>query len=393
MSIAERYLPLFMACVLLSAAAPCLAHDASAYGGLFRSRNFGASWLNADVGLFLSGAVSVAVNPVDPNRLMLGTDGSLLTSRSGGRRWEREAPEKLYGAVFAVVFSADGKLVLCSTPAGVFRNDGSGWEKAIAPVGAAPARVIAFGASPSSIYLVGRNDLYHSTDSGRQWARVEYELPAAQFTALVVDAQSQESLLAIVNGHVMASNDQGHAWQRRDSGLPAASADTLVSDPAVPGRLWTAIADRVYRSDDRGTTWRGVGRALPEAGTSVRGIAADFGGRTLLLATQRGLYRSADAGDTWALVEGNLPVHLEAGLLARDPTDGNTVYVGFALMPYAQIWRVAVEGGNLLGRLDVVSVAGGIAFLVLIGVGGLVIVAWLARHRTPPPIARRESSK
>ena len=35
------------------------AHDPSAYGGLFRSRDFGGTWLNADVGLFLGGAVSI----------------------------------------------------------------------------------------------------------------------------------------------------------------------------------------------------------------------------------------------------------------------------------------------------------------------------------------------
>ena len=42
------------------------AHDPSAYGGLFRSRDLGGIWLNADVGLFLNAALTVAVDPRDP---------------------------------------------------------------------------------------------------------------------------------------------------------------------------------------------------------------------------------------------------------------------------------------------------------------------------------------
>ena len=45
------------------------AHDPSAYGGLFRSRDLGKTWLNADVGLFLNAALAVAVDPSDPNHL------------------------------------------------------------------------------------------------------------------------------------------------------------------------------------------------------------------------------------------------------------------------------------------------------------------------------------
>src|SRR3954463_2226170 len=39
---------------------PAAAHDASAYGGLFRSRSMGGAWLNADIGLFPSAALAVA---------------------------------------------------------------------------------------------------------------------------------------------------------------------------------------------------------------------------------------------------------------------------------------------------------------------------------------------
>jgi photosystem II stability/assembly factor-like uncharacterized protein len=369
------------------------AHDSSAYGGLFRSRDLGASWLNADVGLFLSGAVSVAVSPVDPNSLILGTDGVVLVSRSGGRRWDRAAPEKLSGAVFAAAFSPDGGAALCSTPGGVFRRDDGEWQLASAPAGAAPSRAIVYGVTPGSAYLIGQKDFYRSEDGGRQWTRVEYENPQAEFTALIVEREPQEFLLAIISGQIMGSADQGRTWKRRDAGLPGAGAEALASDPFAAGRLWVSNGDRLYRSDDRGMSWRNVGRPLPEPGTSVRGIAASADAKTLLLATQRGVYRSVDVGQTWVLTESNLPVHLEAGVLARDPSDPNTIYVGFALIPYGQIWKVAIEGGSLLGRLDMLSLVGGAAFLLLLGVIGSVTAAWLVRRQALPNVSRRESTK
>ena len=54
------------------------AHDPSAYGGLFRSRDHGASWFPADTGLLLSGVLDVAINPADANALLLATDTGLL---------------------------------------------------------------------------------------------------------------------------------------------------------------------------------------------------------------------------------------------------------------------------------------------------------------------------
>lgn len=368
--------------VLLMVGATAEAHDPSAYGGLFRTRDFGGVWLNADVGLFLGGAVSVAVNPADPNHLLLGTDSSLLVSRSGGRDWKREAPGKLFGAVFAVGFLPDGKAALCSTPAGIFRLDNGEWQQASASPEAAPSRAIALGAEPQRVYLLGRRDLFRSDDAGRTWTRVEHDLAdRAEFTALAVAIRDIETLYAIADGRVVASQDRGASWKPRSTGLPEAIVEAMAVDARVPGRLWAASADRIYRSDNGGERWGAYGQPLPEAGTNVRGIAANDDGGTLVLTTHRGMYRSTDGALSWGLVEGNLPIHLEARPLLRDASHAGTLYAGYALMPYAEIWRIAVEGGNLLGRIDAINLAGAAAFLMLLCLGGFILTRWLIRRR------------
>jgi hypothetical protein len=124
-----------------------------------------------------------------------------------------------------------------------------------------------------------------------------------------------------------------------------------------------------------------VGQPLPEPGTTVRGIAADPAARTLVVTTRRGMYRSEDGGESWELKEDNLPVHLEAGALARDPSDARALYAVYSLMPYGEVWRTALEGSNLLARTDPVSLAGGLAFLLLLIIGGALLARWLARQR------------
>ena len=143
------------------------AHDASAYGGVFRTRSLGETWLNADAGVFLNAALTVAVNPRDPGQLLLGTDTGLLRSRNGGQSWAPDARDLVVGAVFAVAFAPDGRSAICVSPGGAFRFDGERWEPASAPGAAVPARSAAFGATPGRAYLLGQSGLFRSDDGAR----------------------------------------------------------------------------------------------------------------------------------------------------------------------------------------------------------------------------------
>jgi hypothetical protein len=112
-----------------------------------------------------------------------------------------------------------------------------------------------------------------------------------------------------------------------------------------------------------------------------------------VLTTHRGIYRSADGGGTWTFLEGNLPVHLEARPLVGDPNHAQTLYAGYALIPYGELWRRALEGGNLLSRVDPVSLAGAFAFMVLLIIAGVFAARRLFRQRTIAPMPMRNLPK
>jgi photosystem II stability/assembly factor-like uncharacterized protein len=378
-----RAVPRFVVGLLLlaTAAGGALAHDPSSYGGVFRSRNLGGTWLRADVGLFLNAPLIVAVDPRKPSHLLAGTDLGLIASRNGGLTWAPEARNLIFGAAFAVIFLDGGERAICAAQSGVFRFEDGRWTAARAPEAAIPVRMLATGASSDHIYLLGRNRLFASRDGARTFAEVSGALEARAMTALAVIRSEPESIMAVADGQIAVSEDEGRHWRQRGLGGQAGPVDIVAADAQVPRRVWAAATGRVYFSDDLGSSWRDAGNALPEPGTKIRGIAANAEARIILVSTNRGLYRSEDGGETWMLKEDNLPIHLEAGPLTRDPADANVLYAVYSLMPYSEAWRIAAETGNLSRQLDPAYIAAGIGFVLVASIGGGLFALRLVRMR------------
>jgi len=377
-----RQLTLWLACVVCLMAGSASSHDASSYGGVFRSRDLGAGWLNADVGLFLNAALVVAIDPRDSTHLLVGTDLGILSSQNGGRSWVPEARDVIIGAVFALAFSPDGELVVCGAANGVFRHDRAGWRRAAAPESAIPVRTLVAGPTNDRFYLLGRNQLFASEDGGRSYAIVPGLPQMGEMTALAALPGSAGSLAAVTDGRAMISHDGGRNWRKADVGSTGAPVDTIATDPSRPQRIWAAAGGRIMVSDDLGSVWHAVGRSLPEARTRVRGIVASADTTTLVISSDRGILRSDDGGETWVQKEDNVPTHIEAGPLARDPNDAGLIYAVFSLMPYAEVWRLASDGGNLLARVETISLLGGLSFCVLVLISGGLAARHLSRRRT-----------
>jgi photosystem II stability/assembly factor-like uncharacterized protein len=379
--IGVRGLTRWLACVLSLLAGSASPHDASSYGGVFRSRDLGAAWLNADVGLFLNAALVIVVDPRDSSHLLVGTDLGILSSHNGGRSWAPEARELIIGAVFALAFSPDGELAVCAAANGVFRRDQDSWRRAEVPGSAIPARALVAGPANHRFYLLGRRELFTSEDGGRTYAVVPGLREIGEMTALAAIPGSADILAAVIDGLAMISHDGGRTWRDAGLGDAAAPVDTIATDASRPQRIWAAAGGRIVVSDDLGSGWHSVGRSLPETRARVRGIAASAEATTLVISSDRGIYRSEDGGENWSPKEDNLPIHIEAGPLARDPNDAAVIYAVFSLMPYAEVWRMALEGGNLLARTEPISLVGGVLFCALVLIGGGLAALHLSRRR------------
>lgn len=371
--------------IVATTAGSASAHDASSYGGVFRSRNLGGTWLRADVGLFLNAALVVAVDPQNGSHLLAGTDLGLLRSRNGGLSWTREAADRISGAVFAVTFLGDSERAVCAAQSGIFRFEAGQWQPASAPDAATPARTVITGAAADRVYLLGRDRLFTSGDGGRTFVEAGGRPDTSVMTALAVVRSKPEIMVAVVGGLIVTSEDGGQHWRSGGLGNDGQPVDAVVADAHVPNRAWAARAGRIYVSDEPASPWRAVGRALPEPATTIRGIAANAEATTLVVTTNRGLYRSENGGENWMVKEDNLPTHLEAGALAQDPSDPALLYAVYSLLPYSEVWRSTIEASNLRRRPDSMSLAGRIGISLLAIVGGALLARFLVRSRVAEP--------
>ena len=148
--------------------------------------------------------------------------------------------------------------------------------------------------------------LFRSEDSGQTW----HELPG------------------------LAQHPTRSKWNPGAGGL---CLHSIVVDQAHPGRLYVGIsAAGVFRSDDAGQTWKTVNRGtraeflpdkLPEYGQCVHKLLmADAKASLLFQQNHCGVYRSADAGETWQEITAGLPSDFGFPL-AIHPHQSETIYV------------------------------------------------------------------
>ena len=160
---------------------------------------------------------------------------------------------------------------------------------------------------PDTVYA-GVEDaaLFRSTDGGKSWQ----ELPGLRAA-------------------------KGHLWQPGGGGM---CLHTIILDPNNPDRIFVAIsAAGAFRTDDGGQTWRPINQGLKspyelpdstaEVGHCVHNIAMHPSRPNVLFMQKHwDVMRSADAGESWHEVSGNLPSDFgfPIAVHAHEP---NTIYV------------------------------------------------------------------
>lgn len=212
-----------------------------------------------------------------------------------------------------------------------------------------------------------RVGVWRTTDAGTTWTNLN---GGGTITGLNVSGVAPRGATLVVSGNtgtgaatqgVWRSTDTGGTFTRISggvgTGLPAGAAFDLASDPSNTARLFThAGTAGIYRSTDTGATWTKVSDAAVDAVLTAGGlsrveIAVGTANNVFVAIVNAGrlagLFRSPDAGGTWAALD--LPTTTESGVvvgihpggqggthlsIAADPTDADVVYIGGDRQPY-----------------------------------------------------------
>jgi len=240
-----------------------------------------------------------------------------------------------------------------------------------------------------------RSGLIRSTDDGATWSTLAGMATGRNMSGV---APRGSTIVASVdfavpfifsNIGIFRSTDSGASFSQISgaggSGLPSGLSHTLASDPTDATRLFTDVefagaSNGIYRSTDTGATWTKVSNAAIDAlfvgdmvaeveivvGTAGGASANVFAAICTDAGKLSGLFRSGDAGATWATLD--LPSTSEAGAvafgvhpgsqcrihlsLAADPVDHDVVYVGGDRQPAFNEGAAGVTWPNSVGAMD-----------------------------------------
>jgi photosystem II stability/assembly factor-like uncharacterized protein len=315
------------------------------------------------------GAITLAVDPTNPEILYAGGWGNVFKSTDGGGSWKGVTTEPWNRVGALAVDPAQHRVVYAGTDRGVAKtvDGGRTWRMVNSGLydrltrgryGEGVSSLVIDAHDPRTVYATKQGALFRTTDGGAHW-RILGPAPyrtlrcphcavliyGSIVTAAIDPNHSRTIYAGWTRGaswNLYKSTDRGDSWSRiepQGSSRPRSLASLAIDGD---GTLFATEASPtgVLTSSDGGATWSPAG--LP--GRTVWSLEVDSG--MLYAGTQAGLFRTSDGGATWQpLGQGaNVPT----GTVFADPRDANTVYgIGDGVVKSAdggRTWTAASRG-------------------------------------------------
>jgi photosystem II stability/assembly factor-like uncharacterized protein len=275
----------------------------------------------------------------------------------------REANRVYAAARRDVYVSVDGGAHFAALPAAVPASPPIGCcervaslavlRSAAAPIGFPPPQ-------PQLIVSMWGKGVFYSADGGRNFLEGLFaESTAVIWFILPAPGNRDVAYLSGVGGYVSRTTDGGATWRQVATPYFSGKPDIAVLD-ATGDTLLLAGAEGIFRSINAGLTWAPVASGLPAPPYPfVPNPALDAAhlGVVFITIPRSGTYRSDDAGASWARA-GPSPLDYEEGvaLLARDGilwfNDGSFLSRS---LDGGQSWAIVFRGDAITVALDAAS--------------------------------------
>jgi photosystem II stability/assembly factor-like uncharacterized protein len=244
---------------------------------------------------------SLAVDPTDPDKVVVGGHDGGAVSTDGGKTWRQAS--------------------------GLEGADPMGWV--INPQ------------DPSKMYVGGHPGFYRSEDGGESFNQDNSGLPGTDVHGLGMDPQNPETLYAYIVGHgIYRSPDAGESWEPVSD--EAGVMGPILVDPRDTDTLYiSSMQGGFKRSTDGGQTWQAVA-PFPGGGMVMSITQAWEAPDTFYAADGRRILKSTDGGETWRSAGEDLP---GVAAVAVAPHDPSVVYAGVLEGDTATMFRSS-DGGK-----------------------------------------------
>lgn len=194
-------------------------------GGLWRTENYGDSWIPLTDQLPTLGVSAIVVDREDPNTIYIGT----------GDRDSDDAPGL-----------------------GVWRSIDNGvtWSQHNVGMGSTVVNALIQDYDDANVLLAATDDgVFRSTDKGANWLLTT---TAVTYKDLVMHPTDHNTIYTC-SGRIFRSNDNGETWTML-TGMPSAVRIVLSVSPATPDYVYATLANQrsllgFYRSTDAGQSF------------------------------------------------------------------------------------------------------------------------------------------
>jgi photosystem II stability/assembly factor-like uncharacterized protein len=274
-------------------------------------------------GVTLSGKRLVAIQTHD------GDTTALFASEDNGTTWTKIQAQGLGGIHLTSITGVPGsdRLLFATNPRDMFKSTDGGvtWK---------PISVTAMVVdSPVPVLQGARKG---SSKTPRKPAgRTVHPNEFRSLTA--ISSGTQAILLAATNHGLLRSSDKGVTWTVAQSGY-ADNFDDIYTSPISDGRLVARSPVGIYFSNDFGENWNRIPFPFPPAELTDFAVPPVGTSFPMLAATEHGLYRSPDLGQTWYPVRSGLPASTVKSVI-YSPQE----FIAYAVL-YGQLYQ-STDGG------------------------------------------------
>jgi len=306
---------------------------------LFTTVSFASDWQL--IGPEGGNVRSLAYDPSDPNRIILGTSaGQLFISHDGGNSWALFAhlgsgedsvvdhvifdptnPATMFAAAWGLFGESEG---------GVFRSDDGGntWKELMGVHGKS-IRAMAMAPSDHNTLVIAAVDgVFRSRDGGATWERISPENPMAienhsslkNFVSVAIDPQNPDIIYAGTQHLPWKTTDGGAHWHNLKEGiLDDSDVFSIIIDPKKPSRVYASACSGIYLSENGAELFHRV-QGLPHSAIRTRVLKQDPQRPAIVYAgTTGGLWKTVDGGAKWSLVSAPDVIVNDVLIDPRDP--------------------------------------------------------------------------
>ena len=288
--------------------------------------------IDSAANVYVSGATSSSdfptTNPLQAHR----AGNSIFKTTDAAGNWTASDSGLSASVVTDLIFDPSNASVLyAATDGGIFKSTDAGahWNALTGQPAVVATRLAIDPSNPNIIYTAGNGGVFKSSDGGNSFTAINNGINPAFANSVAIDPVTPATVYAVgVGNSIFKSTDGGATWSERHVSVVNITVNTvsaLLIDPNTPATIYAATNRGVFKSTNAADSWTLSSTGFPSTNFPVNALALDRTNNLLYAATTSGVFKSSNAAGNWTNINGNLPP-LTSSRVALDPTNSSLIY-------------------------------------------------------------------